>query len=891
MVDIHDRIERLRSRVPTPLALLLNGIAVSDDDETRADRALKIAEMLAQSLALIALAEASYASRVQQGLSAELISDLEKPSVGHWLRLLREVLAQCPDALLPLGIDLDAAGTAQDGFRDYSALWKQLQPTWGGQNLTIRSRLNGFLEIRNKRSHSADWKWSVSYAQVAPRLVNAVLELLEALDGLWAWVIVTCEKAEKKKPNLLEVQYKPFQGAGWGGKTYVPEATPVYRGDLYLWDGKVAFRPLWPFARVLAGKELTWLASIERGSPRYSRVADADSDDDAMEAASKLRELLPSLWQPVAPKSADPLREQVQVYARDGIISAEEFGALVLYAQARGLAETPAQARDIARDAIKRYAPSAKFDASIIGAAAAPPPSIAPKTEKAVPAPALDKRLDSPLFRAAAGALGLAPGVLAAELGEIHTAVLAADWSSVYQAIGAAAQSDSSPSETRPTQRLAYGTYGVQLAAPWCPALFVGVIFDGRDHHVTASAEEKGADFVVVVDTQKPPQGAWPGAVVACRQPEFDALRTRLRVDSGGWDFHDHLASQKPNVWHPIHLRRPLATVFAGCSTAAERQNAWLNAAHAALDVVLRGGELAILRKRYAESAVAASAIDGNDAPVEAEGEGARAALLTVLGALANGRALRAVAEELLELVEAAGALEVEYKPRSALIVGRPPGSDVAVRLFYLTHQGTVWAYFPHIEKGGLDTGAPPHHVRAAVEMVRGVMQGLGAGDGKQPTVALERLRGRAPTLVESMVEATRMLSPTSEPTSQRAAGSRDEAIPTLDQLGELRAGDLDDEAVELFLARACDFDGTRGFRRRLNASPREKISELFADRWDNAEYLGKLKVSDVRHALVDALPTIARLHGIREAELREAIGGIHGKTLVRTVVSDLTPN
>jgi len=89
-------------------------------------------------------------------------------------------------------------------------------------------------------------------------------------------------------------------------------------------------------------------------------------------------------------------------------------------------------------------------------------------------------------------------------------------------------------------------------------------------------------------------------------QPEYLRLLERLGSDSGGFSFHDHVREvARPNLWHPIHLRKSLADVFAGATTQDQRYARWLDAARQALSVLLSGGELQALRDRLlAESAV-----------------------------------------------------------------------------------------------------------------------------------------------------------------------------------------------------------------------------------------------------------------------------------------------
>ena len=70
-------------------------------------------------------------------------------------------------------------------------------------------------------------------------------------------------------------------------------------------------------------------------------------------------------------------------------------------------------------------------------------------------------------------------------------------------------------------------------------------------------------------------------------------------MDAGGFNFHDHIREvARPNFWHPLHLRRPLADVLSGAATRDERYALWLSAAQEALSVLLSGGELQAMRDR-----------------------------------------------------------------------------------------------------------------------------------------------------------------------------------------------------------------------------------------------------------------------------------------------------
>lgn len=157
------------------------------------------------------------------------------------------------------------------------------------------------------------------------------------------------------------------------------------------------------------------------------------------------------------------------------------------------------------------------------------------------------------------------------------------------------------------------GRIGVDLRAhPWHPGVFVGVMVNGKDHRVVPSRPSLGVDFCVILDIAKTSATAgyesWPA---------FARLRARLAKESGRWDFHDHLSAvAKPNWWHPIHLRVPLAAVWEGTDSEESRYQAWWDAAKEGLDLLLRGGEVREMAEAWpkgpADAAKPAAAVGAN---------------------------------------------------------------------------------------------------------------------------------------------------------------------------------------------------------------------------------------------------------------------------------------
>ena len=194
-----------------------------------------------------------------------------------------------------------------------------------------------------------------------------------------------------------------------------------------------------------------------------------------------------------------------------------------------------------------------------------------------------------------AASLHLLPDALWSELVATHRAAGAAEWPEVRDAI--AAPDDSGPKLLgRREDGFIWGRFGVNLTTGWRPSLFVGAYLLPFDHKQALLAPGTGGDFDLMVDVAR---GEDFDGDAFSAHPVFNELRARLRKDAGGWDFADHLAQPRPNRWHPVHLRRPLADVLSGAPTPEARRAQWMEAARDVVRVLLCGGELAELRRQF----------------------------------------------------------------------------------------------------------------------------------------------------------------------------------------------------------------------------------------------------------------------------------------------------
>ncbi len=192
--------------------------------------------------------------------------------------------------------------------------------------------------------------------------------------------------------------------------------------------------------------------------------------------------------------------------------------------------------------------------------------------------------------------LGLPVDALVDELLALHNEALSAEWPEVDQTLLRDGQEREASLPVGQPPGFRNGRFGAYLNQGWRPTVFVGAMVDGRDHRVPLCRPTDGADFTVLFCVGHTRQNrlrvrdCLAGAGLA-------ALRRRLKADAGDWAFHDSMALRNPEIWQPIHLRKPLADVSAGTTTAVERRDRWFAAAHEALGVLLREDEMLELRR------------------------------------------------------------------------------------------------------------------------------------------------------------------------------------------------------------------------------------------------------------------------------------------------------
>ncbi len=136
---------------------------------------------------------------------------------------------------------------------------------------------------------------------------------------------------------------------------------------------------------------------------------------------------------------------------------------------------------------------------------------------------------------------------------------------------------------------LVEGRFGLNLAHPHRPGIFIGHYLSSHDHGIEVLAKDQGGDFSIILDVNH----EWGQDCDFWESPEYLALCSRLQGQQGGWRF-----SQGENLWHPIMLHQPMAEVLKGVQSESEMIGRWFSFAREGLELLLAGNELQDLRNR-----------------------------------------------------------------------------------------------------------------------------------------------------------------------------------------------------------------------------------------------------------------------------------------------------
>ena len=120
-----------------------------------------------------------------------------------------------------------------------------------------------------------------------------------------------------------------------------------------------------------------------------------------------------------------------------------------------------------------------------------------------------------------------------------------------------------------------WGRTGFNVLHGWHPDIFVGVLYDGKDHKEELLGDENSPGACVIFDILKDTYSDY------WENPHYKELLKRLAEKwpagrKAAWQAIHHLDATKRNSWHPIHIRRNLADVLLDGKSGEEQADAFL---------------------------------------------------------------------------------------------------------------------------------------------------------------------------------------------------------------------------------------------------------------------------------------------------------------------------
>lgn len=138
----------------------------------------------------------------------------------------------------------------------------------------------------------------------------------------------------------------------------------------------------------------------------------------------------------------------------------------------------------------------------------------------------------------------------------------------------------------KPILKKEWGRVGFTYLS-WKPAIFVGVLLNGKDHCVKPSDINQGPDFCLILSFEKIHHKDYP---INNYYLEFiESLESKIKNLDEGWSFYHHIRDssvRKKNKYHPVYIRKPMLNVFAGSELAEEQEDIFCRTANMLVDLV-----------------------------------------------------------------------------------------------------------------------------------------------------------------------------------------------------------------------------------------------------------------------------------------------------------------
>lgn len=191
-VPMESSPEALRRRLPFPIAWAWNTLSTGVHPDERTRDAIAAAETALRTLAAVLLAD--YRCRASEERIERLLAEMERPSLGHWEILIRELI--------------QAARGAGGGLLTESVQW------YDGVRSAVAGReiIQLVVQLRNRSVHPPSHVRSADQYETSKKLVDGVTVLLRSLEWLASYRLVRVTDATPETIGAFRGHLQSFVG-------------------------------------------------------------------------------------------------------------------------------------------------------------------------------------------------------------------------------------------------------------------------------------------------------------------------------------------------------------------------------------------------------------------------------------------------------------------------------------------------------------------------------------------------------------------------------------------------------------------------------------------------------------------------------------------------------
>lgn len=145
-----------------------------------------------------------------------------------------------------------------------------------------------------------------------------------------------------------------------------------------------------------------------------------------------------------------------------------------------------------------------------------------------------------------------------------------------------------------------WGRIGFSILETWRPGIFVGFLIDGEDHATTPILGDRSPDLSIILDFDKDLHGIY--TINEIYKSLVSELSIKIKELDNGFELYNHFEDEEveeKNLWHPIHIRKPMLEVFKGTTTAEEQEEKFIEHVNMILPIVIDSLNFQALRKQF----------------------------------------------------------------------------------------------------------------------------------------------------------------------------------------------------------------------------------------------------------------------------------------------------